>query len=367
MLAKGHDVVPVGEDSEMIIVRGCSVTARAQRDCEKAIEHLREKYPAAQIVVEGCLEKRSEAQARKRDVLTPEVSMKTSRAYLKVQDGCSGRCAFCIVPHFRGKPVSVPFDDVLKKARAFLAAGFRELVVTGCNLALYRSGGHGLAGLLEALAGLECEEGHRVRLGSLEPGICDEAVLDVFEKCENICRFIHISLQSGSNSVLRRMNRPYEIESVEKFCEEARRRLGGRLAFGADVITGFPGETDDDFADTMSFFKHLPFANLHVFPYSERPGTPAATMTGALPRAVRIARAHELEALGREQRLAFVRQFLNGNVKVCIEANNTGWTDEYVSCRVEGPILQRRSIVAVKVSHIEGDVLKAQLSLPDYR
>ncbi len=355
MLAQGHCVVPVGEESEMIIVRGCSITAKAQRDCEKAIEHLRKKYPASQIVIEGCLEKRNSREVFERNVLSAEVSMKTSRAYLKVQDGCSGRCAFCIVPHFRGKPVSVAFDDVVKKARAFLAVGFREIVVTGCNLALYRSGGRGLADLLGALAKLECEERHRVRLGSLEPGICDDAILDAFEAHENICRFIHISLQSGSNRILKRMNRPYEIETVEKFCENAKHRLGWNLALGADVITGFPGETDDDFAETVNFFKRHPFANLHVFPYSERPGTPAATMEGGVPRAVRIERAHELEALGKEQRKVFVRQFLNKEVDVCVEANNSGWTDEYILCHIEGKSLKRRSIVRVKVSDIKGD------------
>ncbi len=361
LLAKGHDVVPVGDDSEMIIVRGCSVTAKSQRDCEKAIDRLREKYPHARIVIEGCLEKRNVPDEPERDALSPAVPMKTSRAYLKVQDGCSGRCAFCIVPHFRGKPVSVPFDVALKKAQAFLSAGFREIVVTGCNLALYRSAGRGLADLLGALAELKCNMPHRVRLGSLEPGICDEAILAAFEKHENICRFIHISLQSASNNVLARMNRPYKIESVDNFCIEARRRFGETLALGADVIAGFPGETEEDFARTVNFFKRLPFSNLHVFPYSERPGTPAATMDGALPRTVRIARAHELEALGKEQRMDFARKFLNRDVEVCIESNNTGWTDEYVSCRVEGENLNRRSIVRAKVTEITDDNLNAVL------
>ena len=246
--AAGHQVVPIPHPDcaidpafapDWIIVRGCSVTARAQRDCEKEIARLSRQFPSAKIWRTGCL-----AGAEKIPVPMAEgtVPMATSRAYLKVQDGCSGRCAFCIVPQFRGPPVSLPFAHVLERARAFIAAGYRELVVTGCNLSLYRDSGNGLPQLLAALAELSPAPGsspiHRVRIGSIEPGICDDALVDAIAAHPNICPFLHISLQSASPSVLKRMNRPYTIDAVARLCAEARRRIGPHFALGADVIAG---------------------------------------------------------------------------------------------------------------------------------
>ena len=371
----------MGTVPDGIIVRGCSVTARAQRDCEKEIARLQARFPRARIFVQGCLPgvplgNENIKKLLKQQPISP-ISDRTSRAYLKVQDGCNERCAFCIVPQFRGPPRSVPFNEVLDRARAFLAAGFRELVVTGCNLALYRSDGHGLPDLLAALATMGTVPAHRVRLGSLEPGICDEKILDVFEKHRNICRFIHLSLQSGSPHILARMNRPYTIETVADFCREARRRLGPRLTLGADVIAGFPGEAEDDFNLTKSFIRGtvpfgnrgtVPFGNLHVFPYSERPGTPAATMDGALPRAIRLARARELEGLGRAARLAFAQSFLGQTVEVCVErGGDHGWTAEYLPCRIKGAPAERRSLISLHVVAVteSGDLVGERLRPAD--
>lgn len=380
--ATGYTIVGLDETApDIIVVRGCSVTAKAQRDCEKEIERLRSRYPRAEIRLVGCLPeaiRQPDHQTIKQSGSTPLLPMGTSRAYLKVQDGCSGKCAFCIVPQFRGSPTSVPFSDVLARARTFLSAGYRELVVTGCNLALYRSEGNGLADLLSALAQSltggalnQSDTLHRIRLGSLEPGICDDAILDAFERHPNICRFIHLSLQSGSDAVLKRMNRPYTAATVARFCSEAFRRLGIRLSLGADVIAGFPDETEEDHLLTRrflsgDFLKHSGpasphgFTNLHVFPFSERPGTPAATMNGALPRSVRLDRARELENLGRAQRAKFARSFIGQTVEVCVEKDCLhGWTGEYLHCKLKGPA-QRRSLVKVVIDRVEDDVLFAR-------
>ena len=198
--------------------------------------------------------------------------------------------------------------------------------------------------------------------------MCDDDVLDVFADHPNICRFIHLSVQSGSNPILARMNRPYPIEAVDRFCATARRRLGARLALGADVITGFPGETDSDFAATRGFLVRHPFVNLHVFPYSERPGTPAASMDGAVPLAVRRARAKELEKIGQTQRRAFAASFLGHEVEVCIERNRAGWTAEYLKCAFGDPRaskdlgdrLSRRRLVRGRVVRVDDDLLVAE-------
>lgn len=374
-LASGYTVVDLnGNPPDVIVVRGCSVTARAQHDCEKELARLRARFPFSEIRLAGCLpgipsDKRESRQSDNQTIIPFSVPLATSRAYLKVQDGCSGKCAFCIVPTFRGPPVSIPFSAVISRARAFLAAGYHELVVTGCNLALYRSEGHGLADLLSALA--ELETPHRVRLGSLEPGICDASVLDAFELHANICRFIHLSLQSGSDAVLKRMNRPYVVSEVVAFCSEAFRRLGPRLALGADVIAGFPGETKEDHEFTIrlltrpfpSILQGHPsstFTNLHVFPYSERPGTPAAAMDGALPRSVRLERARALESIGRAQRSDFARSLVGQTVEVCVEKDCLhGWTSEYLSCKLKGPA-KRRSLVQVDIGRVEDGTLFAR-------
>jgi len=373
--AAGHEVVPLDAPDpapDLIILRGCSVTAKAQHDCEKKIAHLKVRFPNARLMITGCLPEAMrtlepmDAIGQGASTYASPVPLATSRAYLKVQDGCSGRCAFCIVPQFRGPPRSMPFEDVLARARAFLAAGFRELVVTGCNLALYRSAGRGLPDLLSALASLSAETPHRVRLGSLEPGLCDAALIEVMARHANICRFLHISLQSAAPHVLARMKRPYTLESVAALCTAARRRLGPRLMLGADVICGFPGESEDDFTHTRAFLagEHpdapgIRFANLHVFPYSERPGTPAATMPDALPMATRRARAQTLEHLGQAQREAFARSFTGQSVQVCVErGNDHGWTAEYLPCRLAAPA-PRRTLIDVRIRDSQRDTLFA--------
>ena len=336
---------PHSHAPDLIIVRGCSVTAKAQRDCEKAIAHLRERFPAADIRITGCL---PGAETGKTDLPAeplnlqaskpPDFQLETaslSRAYLKVQDGCSGKCAFCIVPQFRGAPFSVPFGEALARARAFIAAGFREIILTGCNLCLYRSEGRGLPELAAALAALE-SPGHRIRLGSVEPGICDGRLIDALEAHPNICRFLHLSLQSGSDEILRRMRRPYTADEVAAFCGDARRRLGPRLAFGVDLIAGFPSETDADHAATLDFVRRARPAHLHVFPFSERPGTEAAGMQGTVPRALRRERAKELERAGEANRAAFAESIIGAEVTVCVERDGNGRTDEGLRCILEG-------------------------------
>ena len=359
----------------MIIVRGCSVTAKAQHDCEKAIARLRREHAGAQIIAIGCLPDAIDGlKAVNAFDLPGPVPMSTSRGYIKIQDGCNGRCAFCIVPRFRNKLASVPFEDVIARAQAFLAAGFRELVVTGCNLALYRDGKRDLADLLAALAELPPPKSagavpagltgnelltapgvtHRIRIGSVEPGLNEEKLIETLASHENICRFIHLSLQSGSNRILKLMNRPYTAEKVEKFCRKARERIGNRCAFGADVITGFPGETAADHEATARFLQMetdgVPvFSNLHVFPYSERPGTPAATFPCSVPVNLRRERAGELEKIGRTNRNRFISMFDGQDVVVCIEKDGNGWTGEYL--RVDAPTgLPRRSLQRLRFS-----------------
>jgi threonylcarbamoyladenosine tRNA methylthiotransferase MtaB len=276
---------------------------------------------------------------------------------MKVQDGCSGRCTFCIVPQFRGEPRSIKLSDIVQRAKGFIKAGYKELVITGCNLALYRSEGAGLGKLLSTLASLD--ETVRIRLSSYEPCICDDGLLDAFINHKNICRFLHISLQSASNRILERMKRPYSIEQVAGFCEKVRSLFGGHFMLGCDIICGFPAESEEDFSMTRKFLERYDFCNVHAFPYSERPGTPAATMDGVIEKSVRDERVRSLMQDWSKRHDKFLKSFIGQEVEICIETQNdhsTGWTGEYVFAKVDGNI-PRRSLAKGRVSHIEENTL----------
>ncbi len=354
--AMGHTLVERASDAGLIIVRCCSVTAKAERDCRRELGRLRKAYPNAEVRAVGCIEGASREDGLS---LGPALPLKTSRAYLKVQDGCAANCAYCIVPRFRGTPRSVPFADVMERARAFAGAGYSELVLTGCNLALYRSAGKGLAELADALA----KAVPRLRIGSVEPGPGAEGLVEAMAENPNICRFLHISLQSASQAVLRRMGRPYGAGDLEEMCLGARRRLGARLMLGADAIAGFPGESESDFAMTRDFLRRHGFANVHAFAYSERPGTAAAAMDGAIEVPERRRRAHILSADGREARETFAKGLLGQEVEIAVErvmgGVSYGWSSEYVWTGIEG-VYPRRSLAKGVAVKLEGGILQAK-------
>lgn len=339
--AKGWELTDQHAEADLFVVRGCSVTSRAQHECEKLIDHLRRKYPFTQLKICGCLD-----QAKKTSPLlhargiTPAtlaagnnaaapVPTRTARAYLKVQDGCSGKCTFCIVPRFRGASRSVPFEEVLDKARRFVDAGYHEIVVTGCNLSLYASGGKRLPELLAALA--QISPNCRIRLGSIEPGACAIETVDVLAEQANACKFLHIPIQSGSNATLSAMRRPYLVKDIESLVTKAV-SLMPHIGLGCDVMTGFPGETDMDFLATRGLLERMPFSNAHVFPYSERPDTPAAASLNIVPKPVRSERAHELADLIRTKRHRFAKSFIGQEVEIVVEdeKKQAGWTSEYL-------------------------------------
>ena len=327
-IAAGHRAVTKHSDADFFVIRGCSVTARAQRDCEKLIEHLKAKYPLKRVYVTGCLPEAKPFIVKERPGEAP-VPTRTARAYLKVQNGCSGECTFCIVPRFRGKSVSLDFDLALDKAKRFLDAGYREIVMTGCNLSLYASGGKRLPELVAALA--ELDPACRVRLGSLEPFLAADETIDAMAAHENVCRFLHMPIQSGSDRILALMKRPYTVEAVRTLLEKAR-ALMPEVGLGCDMIAGFPGETERDQLLSENLLKELKIAHVHAFPYSKRPGTPAATMAGQLERELVRHRAKALAAIGERNRRAFAQRFVNTETEVVIESEKKlcGWTGEYL-------------------------------------
>lgn len=365
-LDAGWSVTGRHADADLIVIRGCSITARAQRDCEKHIARLKEKYPATRLLVQGCLpdalktalpgkwngnipraKRVSEADAPA-GVNGERVPTRTARAYLKVQDGCDCRCTFCIVPRFRGRSVSEPFDKVMDKARRFMDAGYREIVVTGCNLSLYSSQGRGFAELAAALSALG---GARIRIGSLEPGPAALETVSAMSENPSICRFLHLSVQSASESILASMKRPYRAKDVDNLVREAL-KLMPDIRLGCDIITGFPGEMDIDHLATRGFLMRFPFTNAHIFPYSERPGTPAASFQNIIPREIRRERARELAGISARALARYAKKFIGRPVDIVIEDKRSaaGWTGEYLWCEATCSLpLPRKSIARVHV------------------
>lgn len=350
--ALGYDITSSHKEADVIVVRGCSVTRRAQHDSEALIAHLKEKYPFTKIVVQGCLK-----DAEKSVSETLATPTRTSRAYLKVQDGCSGKCTFCIVPTFRGKSVSENFTSVLDKAKRFIDAGYHEIVVTGCNLSLFASEGKRLPELLASLADLspDC----RIRLGSLEPWLGAKETIDVIAEKPNLCKFVHLPIQSGSNRILSAMKRPYQVREVEDILRYVVDKLPG-CSLGSDMITGFPDETELDFIESYGLLKRFPFNNAHVFPYSERPGTLAVALPNPVSKDLRSKRAHSLTELVRFERERFANKHLGHEVEIVIEGEKHfgGWTSDYLWCDILNLTKhKRKELVKVRVLEVHHDKL----------
>lgn len=361
-LAAGWETVDSFMDADLVVVRGCSVTSKAQSECERLLARIRRKRPDAKILVEGCVR----ANASGNDPLSASdgsaLPKRTARAFLKAQDGCSGRCTFCIVPQFRGGPRSTPFDDLLRRAERLRdEAGYGEIVLTGCNLSLYNDGGKRLPDLVSALASLG---GFRLRLGSIEPGTAAKETVSAIAESPNVCRSLHLSVQSASSTVLRDMRRPYGTQELESLLAHINTLLPG-YGLGCDMITGFPGETELDSGMSASFIARHRFSNVHAFPFSRRPGTIAAALQRQCDHETRSERAHEIAAIARRNRAEFAATFRNREVEIVVENEEevSGWTGEYLWCRVPNASradFPRKSIRRVRVfSADSGDLVAA--------
>lgn len=367
-LAQGITAVKIGAAADIVVVHSCAVTGKAEAQSLKQLQSLRRQYPRACLVIAGCAVETATAdklrqagadlivpQSQKQALVTlvvqhlnqpprpsprpPTPPKRVHRALLKVQDGCDFFCHYCIIPYTRGAPQSRSLSDCITAAQHFITQGYREIVVTGCNLACYNHRGATLIDLLQALLALPGLG--RLRLGSIEPGTIENEVLDLMLHEPRLCPFLHLPLQSADDQILQAMGRRYDTAYLKNFVAQARRRHP-TLALGADLICGFPGEDAASFARTYEIMQHLNFSNLHVFPYSERPGTPACDFTGSVPMATRKARAKKIIELGQNQRQAYLQSFVGRAVAVLVEKHDPrtglgrGWSAEYLPCQVQG-------------------------------
>ncbi|MBQ3803534.1 MAG: tRNA (N(6)-L-threonylcarbamoyladenosine(37)-C(2))-methylthiotransferase MtaB [Oscillospiraceae bacterium] len=360
----GHFPIVPGEQAEAVIVNTCAVTAESGRKSRQMIRRLRDENPGAVLAVCGCYAQLSPEEnaeigadvifgtgdrmafvdaveravesggseqkidrpfSRKALELLPAgaVSGRT-RAMLKVQDGCRNFCTYCIIPYVRGSLRSMPVDHAAAEARRLAEEGFRELVITGIEVASYGldlDGSPTLADLVEAVA---AGSGNmRLRLGSLEPTIITEDFCRRLAATGKVCRHFHLSLQSGCDRTLKAMNRKYDTAFFLERTELLRQYFPG-CALTGDLITGFPGETEEDHAQTLDFLRRCAFSELHVFPYSRRPGTPADRLPGQLTHAAKNRRAHEAKAVSEETGRLFREACVGQVLPVLFESRENG-------------------------------------------
>ena len=366
------------EQSDYVLVNSCTLTGRADRDVKRFIHKVVRRNPKARLIVTGCLAQRAGRElgempgvwmvagnAEKGDLAGKliessgapgggtNVAPYRARAQVKVQDGCDFHCSYCVIPSVRGKSVSVRPEEVLARVGDLSARGYREIVLAGIHLSSYGFDLEPRSSLLDLLRRIEAiEDLGRVRLSSLDPRLLDEALIEHIAASPLICPHFHLSLQSGSDRVLGMMGRGAGRRNYEKILEGLRRRSPD-AALGADIIAGFPGESDEDFERTRDFLGRAPLDYFHVFPYSPRQGTGAARM-GPVGEKTKMERAAVLRELSGEKNLDFRRRFVGRELEAVVIAKKGReaevMTGNAIRVQVSDCPAARREIVKVRIT-----------------
>jgi threonylcarbamoyladenosine tRNA methylthiotransferase MtaB len=403
-LDRGFDIVALDAPADVCVINTCTVTERADRECRQIIRRARRASPGAAIVVTGCYAQLEPERIAAIEGVSLVLGAKEkfhlldhlaalddhacarvlvspideagqfaaafsggdggrTRAFLKVQDGCDYSCSFCTIPLARGASRSQAVAECIEQARLLTGRGYREIVLTGVNVGDFRGSDGSLPLLLrelERVPGLD-----RVRISSIEPNLLTDDLLALVEGSSRLCNHFHIPLQSGSEAVLHRMRRRYQTRLYRELVGRIKHRLPD-CGIGADVIVGFPGETDAEFEETCSFVAELPISYLHVFTYSERPHTAAAASGPPVPVHVRRVRNARLRMLGEVKRRAHEESLLGRRFPVLLEGSvedglRFGWTEHYVRVGIPEPGTRENTIVEVGLLRIEDGYCAGEL------
>jgi threonylcarbamoyladenosine tRNA methylthiotransferase MtaB len=357
---KGYRLIPLEEGADIAIINTCTVTHRADFQSRQMIRRALRFNPKSTIIVTGCysqvdpgtiekiegvhylvgnseknriadllplMEKGRLQRMQVSDIqdenLFSDIPLFTfhhhTRAFFKIQDGCNASCSYCIVPHARGRSRSLPVDKLLDHMRTLEKRGYREVVLTGIHIGSYGLDLNPRLSLNELFEQLEKKETPaRIRLSSIEPGDFSPELISTISRSDKICPHLHIPIQSGDDDILRKMNRNYNHSFLVDLFEELDQKIPN-LSIGADVIVGFPGETEEQFDQTYRLVESLPFSYLHVFPFSKRKGTPAFGLPQSVTGETVRKRAEKLRTLSKEKRQAFYRRFIDQELKVLVE------------------------------------------------
>ena len=403
----GFQICDFSDRADLYCINTCAVTGRAAMQSRQLIRRVHRQNPEAQIVVMGCYSQiaaeeiasipgvthilgtteklalldhlsqpvensspcvsiRDARSAPDPNILTLSRFANRTRAFLKIQDGCDSFCSYCIVPYARGRSRSINLDSILGQVERFLDSGHQEIVLTGVHLGHWGYDLKPQQNLVELLQAIlhHCPP-PRIRLSSLEPGEITPELLDLLAITPEICPHLHVPLQSGDESVLRRMNRHYHPDHYGELVTEAVRLIPD-LAMGADVLVGFPGESDECFRNTYHLIRSLPVAYLHVFPFSSRPGTSAATMKPQVAPPIISQRSSLLRELDMEKRMSFMRRYLGEMRPVLVENRwdeasglRCGFSDNYLPVIVQKASSLENQIVIARFEKLQGNKLVA--------
>ena len=395
----GYEIVPFTQKADVYVINTCSVTNMADRKSRQMLHKAKKNNPDSIVVAAGCYVQTSEKEVlndlsvdivigndRKHDLvrLLEEYSMDSvndtvddindgkhdfeelfidqtkehTRAFIKVQDGCNQFCSYCIIPYARGRVRSRRFENVIAEVERLAANGFKEVVLTGIHLSSYGVDFEEATGLLELIQAVNAVKGiERIRLGSLEPKIVTEHFASELSKLDKICPHFHLSLQSGCDATLKRMNRKYTTKEYERGCELLRKYFA-HPAITTDVIVGFPGETEEEFEQTKAYLEHIHFYEMHIFKYSKRKGTRAAVMPDQIDEQVKAARSEKLIALGHDMSKEFRKFYIGKNEEVLFEEKAVigdkeyfvGYTKEYVKVAKKTDENLENQIVSGRIS-----------------
>lgn len=395
----GYEIVPFTQKADVYVINTCSVTNMADRKSRQMLHKAKKNNPDSIVVAAGCYVQTSEKEVlndlsvdivigndRKHDLvrLLDEYSLDSvndtvddindgkhdfeelfidqtkehTRAFIKVQDGCNQFCSYCIIPYARGRVRSRRFENVIAEVERLAANGFKEVVLTGIHLSSYGVDFEEATGLLELIQAVNAVKGiERIRLGSLEPKIVTEHFASELSKLDKICPHFHLSLQSGCDATLKRMNRKYTTKEYEKGCELLRKYFV-HPAITTDVIVGFPGETEEEFEQTKAYLEHIHFYEMHIFKYSKRKGTRAAVMPDQIDEQIKAARSEKLIALGHDMSKEFRKFYIGKNEEVLFEEKAVigdkeyfvGYTKEYVKVAKETAENLENQIVSGRIS-----------------
>lgn len=395
----GYEIVPFTQKADVYVINTCSVTNMADRKSRQMLHKAKKNNPDSIVVATGCYVQTSEKEVlndlsvdivigndRKHDLvrLLEEYSLDSvndtvddindgkhdfeelfidqtkehTRAFIKVQDGCNQFCSYCIIPYARGRVRSRRFENVIAEVERLAANGFKEVVLTGIHLSSYGVDFEEATGLLELIQAVNAVKGiERIRLGSLEPKIVTEHFASELSKLDKICPHFHLSLQSGCDATLKRMNRKYTTKEYERGCELLRKYFV-HPAITTDVIVGFPGETEEEFEQTKAYLEHIHFYEMHIFKYSKRKGTRAAVMPDQIDEQIKAARSEKLIALGHDMSKEFRKFYIGKNEEVLFEEKAVigdkeyfvGYTKEYVKVAKEIDENLENQIVSGRIS-----------------
>lgn len=400
LVSRGHKPCAEGEIADAVIVNTCAVTAEAGRKSRQAIHRLREENPGAVAAVLGCYSQLSPDAVQKlgadivygtadrlklidaveKAVATGEgekaldkpferrvfeelpagaVSGHT-RALLKIQDGCVNFCSYCIIPYTRGRVRSLPMEAAVRQAAELDRQGYRELVITGIEIASYGVDLPGKPDLADVVCAIADAAPHmRLRLGSIEPSVITEDFCKKIAACGSVCRHFHLSLQSGCDATLKAMNRKYDTARFYEAMQLLRRYFPD-CGMTCDVIVGFPGESEEHQRQTLDFLKKAQFSDAHIFPYSRRPGTPADKMNGQIDRATKAKRSKQARTVVAETRSAFLESMIGKALPVLFETKEgecwQGHSDNYLEVRAEGENL-RGTVHNVRIDAVSEGIL----------